>query len=93
MESRNLARNLKLTRKRAPMQLRHGFNVNATSVVEVVMVDVVELCWGGSRRQQSVTLWLSCRWQVVVLLGVGDPICGVKSTIAAISDLRKDGDG
>ena len=25
--------------------------------------------------------------------GVGDPICGVKSNIAAISDLRKDDDG
>jgi hypothetical protein len=27
------------------------------------------------------------------VVGVGDPICGVKNTIAAISDLRKDGDG
>ena len=26
------------------------------------------------------------------VVGVEDPICGVKSTIAAISDLRKDGD-
>ena len=59
------------------------------------MVGVVELCLGRlSSAAESVTLWLSCRWQVVMLLGVGDPICGVKSsTIAAISDLRKDGDG
>ena len=40
-----------------------------------------------------------CRVVVVMpvascnVVGVGDPICGVKSTIAAISDLRKDDDG
>ena len=93
MESRNLARNLKLTRKRAPMQLRPVCNVDATGVVEVVIADVVELCWGGCRRQQSVAWWLLCRWQVLMWLASRVPSCGVKSTIVAISNLRKDGDG
>ena len=40
-----------------------------------------------------------CRVVVVMsvaglnVAGVESPVCGVKSTIVAISDLRKDGDG
>ena len=68
------ARNLKLTRKRAPMQLRHCPYVDATSVVEVVMVGVVELYFRWlSSAAGSVALWLSCWWQVIALPVVGDP--------------------
>ena len=56
------------------MQLRPVCNVDATDVVEVVIADVVELCWGG--------LSSAAKCRVVVVMSVaGLNVAGVESPV------------